>query len=141
MNALNTTSFQIEGMTCASCVGRVEKVLSAVEGVTKASVNLATETAQIVHDDSVGAATLSETLSQAGYPAIVEAQLYLYQTTENHERCCQAAKQLAKLTTCDPDARLMYAQESISASGAGTHRPPRLTSQSPVRVQAGDPVF
>ena len=46
----------------------------------------------------------------AKYPAVVEARLYLYQTTEDHERCCQAADRLAKLAPRDPDARLMYAQ-------------------------------
>lgn len=54
-----------------------------------------------------------------GYPAIVEAQLYLYQTTKNHERSCRAAKQLAKLTPRDPDARLMYAQESMFCGRIG----------------------
>ena len=54
-----------------------------------------------------------------GYPAIVEAQLFLYQTTENHERCCQAAKKLVKLTPGDPDARLMYAQESMFCGRIG----------------------
>ena len=53
------------------------------------------------------------------YPAVVEAQLYLYQTTENHERCCQAADRLAKLTPRDPDARLMYAQESMFCGRVG----------------------
>ncbi|MGR3292132.1 MAG: heavy metal translocating P-type ATPase [Paracoccaceae bacterium] len=68
----NTTSFQIEGMTCASCVGRVEKALSAIPGVASASVNLATETAQVSYDDTVDTATLTKTLDDAGYPAIVE---------------------------------------------------------------------
>jgi Cu+-exporting ATPase len=59
-------------MTCASCVGRVEKALSAIPGVASASVNLATETAQIMHDDTVDAVLLAEALSKIGYPAVIE---------------------------------------------------------------------
>ena len=72
MEAPNTASLQIEGMTCASCVGRVEKALSAIPGVASASVNLATETAQIMHDDTVDAVLLAEALSKIGYPAVIE---------------------------------------------------------------------
>ena len=39
--------FLVDGMTCASCVGRVERALLAVPGVTAASVNLATERAHV----------------------------------------------------------------------------------------------
>jgi Au+-exporting ATPase len=44
---LSATELTVEGMTCASCVGRVERALRAVPGVTEATVNLATETAQV----------------------------------------------------------------------------------------------
>ncbi|WP_162833826.1 heavy metal-associated domain-containing protein, partial [Methylibium sp. T29] len=40
-------TLSIEGMSCASCVLRVEKALKKVPGVTEAVVNLATETAQV----------------------------------------------------------------------------------------------
>jgi len=53
------------------------------------------------------------------YPAVVEAQLFLYQTTKNHERCSEAADRLAKLTPRDPDARMMYAQESMFCGRVG----------------------
>ena len=42
----------IGGMTCASCVARVEKALKKVPGVTEASVNLATESARITYAPS-----------------------------------------------------------------------------------------
>jgi len=45
--AQSSLDIGIGGMTCASCVGRVEKVLKRVEGVQDASVNLATESARI----------------------------------------------------------------------------------------------
>jgi tetratricopeptide (TPR) repeat protein len=53
------------------------------------------------------------------YPAVVEAQVYLYQATEDHESCCRAASRLAELTPRDPDARLMYAQESMFCGRIG----------------------
>ena len=57
----------VEGMTCASCVGRVEKAIAAVAGVASASVNLATERAEVryvghsVHEAVVAA------IRRAGY--------------------------------------------------------------------------
>lgn len=45
--ALATARLAIEGMTCASCVGRVEKALQALSGVERAEVNLATEQATV----------------------------------------------------------------------------------------------
>jgi Au+-exporting ATPase len=61
----------IEGMTCASCVGRVEKALKAVPGVTNAVVNLATEKATI--QGSADAAALVAAIEGAGYDARVIA--------------------------------------------------------------------
>ena len=50
--SFTTLKFPVEGMTCASCVLRVEKALTKIEGVTSASVNLATEQATIEFDPS-----------------------------------------------------------------------------------------
>ena len=47
--------FGVTGMTCASCVGRVERALQQLPGVQEASVNLATETATVTTDGSVSA--------------------------------------------------------------------------------------
>lgn len=46
-NRHDTISLFVEGMTCASCVARVEKGIKAVPGVTDATVNLATERATV----------------------------------------------------------------------------------------------
>src|SRR5689334_1772108 len=46
-SGLMDLSFRVDGMTCASCVGRVEKALKAVPGVESASINLATEKATV----------------------------------------------------------------------------------------------
>ncbi|MDP9365534.1 MAG: heavy metal translocating P-type ATPase, partial [Chloroflexota bacterium] len=66
-------SLPISGMTCASCVRRVEKALAKVDGVTEASVNLATEKAKVAYDpDVVRPAQLAAAVEKAGYgvPAV-----------------------------------------------------------------------
>ncbi len=63
-----TVDLRIEGMTCASCVGRVERALSKVPGVLGAEVNLATETAR-VRVAGVGADALVGAIERAGYQA------------------------------------------------------------------------
>ncbi|WP_447753347.1 heavy metal translocating P-type ATPase [Pseudomonas nicosulfuronedens] len=59
----------IEGMTCASCVGRVERALNKVPGVRSASVNLASERAHVELLGTVDAATLIAAVDKAGYKA------------------------------------------------------------------------
>ena len=58
---------QVTGMSCASCVMRVEKTLNAVPGVKEASVNLATEEASVNADASVTADSLAAAVRKAGY--------------------------------------------------------------------------
>jgi len=58
----------IKGMTCAACAARVEKKLSAVDGV-EASVNFATGKAAVTAPPSVSVAQLIEAVEQAGYGA------------------------------------------------------------------------
>lgn len=60
-------SLPIEGMTCASCVARVERSLATVPGVTEASVNLATEAANVRADGSVALGALRRAVEKAGY--------------------------------------------------------------------------
>lgn len=60
---------QVEGMTCASCVARVEKALLKVQGVTAAAVNLATEKASVSAAASVPLADLLAAVEKAGYSA------------------------------------------------------------------------
>ncbi|WP_194724750.1 heavy metal translocating P-type ATPase [Noviherbaspirillum malthae] len=66
-------SFKVEGMTCASCVSRVEKALKAVPGVRQASVNLATETATVRAGREVNAENLSQAVAKAGYAVPAES--------------------------------------------------------------------
>jgi Au+-exporting ATPase len=60
-------SLQVEGMTCASCVGRVETALKKVEGVQSASVNLATERADITLAKPIDRQVLIQAIERTGY--------------------------------------------------------------------------
>lgn len=66
-----TLELSIDGMTCASCVGRVERALAKVAGVKSVSVNLANERAHLELLGQVAAQTLIEAVSKAGYSASV----------------------------------------------------------------------
>jgi len=67
-NATEEATFPVAGMTCASCVRRVERTLARVPGVSEASVNLATERARVVFDPGVvDAAGLGAAVEKAGY--------------------------------------------------------------------------
>jgi heavy metal translocating P-type ATPase len=61
----------VEGMTCASCVGRVERALQAVPGVTGATVNLATESARV--EGVALPSDLVAAIAKAGYAAHLNA--------------------------------------------------------------------
>ena len=63
---LRTVSLSIGGMTCASCVARVEKKLNKLDGVS-ASVNLATESARVTAPSTVSVDDLLATVARAGY--------------------------------------------------------------------------
>jgi Cu+-exporting ATPase len=66
-------SLSIRGMSCAACVGRVERALGKVQGVAKASVNFATETASVESgtDSGLSAEQLVASVHKAGYEAHV----------------------------------------------------------------------
>ncbi|MBN8778506.1 MULTISPECIES: heavy metal translocating P-type ATPase [unclassified Thiobacillus] len=67
----NPLSVGIQGMTCASCAARVEKVLKQLPGVTEATVNLATEIATVVGDTDM--ASVQRAIEKAGFSVPTES--------------------------------------------------------------------
>lgn len=59
----------VQGMTCASCVGRVERALLKVPGVTSAAVNLATERGRVDRQAAIDVQALIQAVGDAGYSA------------------------------------------------------------------------
>ena len=72
MTQHQTVSVSVEGMSCASCVGRVDLAFQAVPGVVDVNVNLASETAKVTYLQGVtDVAALMRAASDAGYPATI----------------------------------------------------------------------
>jgi Cu+-exporting ATPase len=107
-------SLPIEGMTCASCVNRVERFLRKTDGVVDASVNLATEQATVHFDPMrVGRSELEKAVEEAGYEVRPELEagdagqtLALAEQTD-----AQARRQTAE--------RRSLAVEAVVALGVG----------------------
>jgi Cu+-exporting ATPase len=68
------TDFGIEGMSCASCVVRVEKAIAAVPGVASATVNLATERATVTYSKPVPTEAVLRAIEKAGYEPKIETR-------------------------------------------------------------------
>jgi len=72
--ATKKSIFPVSGMTCASCVARVEEALSSVPGVISANVNLASEKATVEYGEDVRVADLQKAVHEAGYELGPEAE-------------------------------------------------------------------
>ncbi len=67
---VSEVTLEIEGMSCGHCVGRVEEALNGSEGVVEATVDLASETAQVRFTASATSATdIAAIVTEAGYDA------------------------------------------------------------------------
>src|SRR2546428_607294 len=84
----------IEGMSCASCVAKIEHGLSAVPGVSRAAVNLATEQATVEYQPgATDPAAIQETIRSLGYTPVLP-------TTREVET--PASKEERKQAACRP---------------------------------------
>ena len=100
---MNQQSIKIDGMSCASCVGRVERVLAAVPGVDKVSVNLATEIARVESAQPVDFAVLAQAIDKAGYQAS-QAEPLFAATADASADAATAAAAAATATASSPAA-------------------------------------
>jgi Cu+-exporting ATPase len=82
---IETLTLPVEGMTCASCVARVEKTLKKVDGVKIANVNLATEAVTLSFDSSKTELNiLAASVEHAGYKLILPEKKKIQQPSEGH---------------------------------------------------------
>lgn len=79
----NKKTFSIKGIHCASCIAIIEGSLEKVDGITSATVNLATEKATVIYDPSkVTDEKLSSAVSNVGYIALLDEEI----KTEDEEQ-------------------------------------------------------
>lgn len=67
---MNDLTLQVDGMSCAVCVGKVQRALEDLPFVANPSVNLATENARVSLDDPTDVGRVAEALAHAGYPVV-----------------------------------------------------------------------
>lgn len=105
--------FDIEGMTCASCVRRVEKAIAAVPGVASANVNLATERATVQFNGVPETTSVLRAVEKAGYtPRIVTEEIQIEGMT-----CASCVSRVEKVLKAVPgvaDASVNLATEKAT---------------------------
>ncbi|OAD17994.1 heavy metal translocating P-type ATPase [Achromobacter insolitus] len=111
-------SLPIEGMTCASCVGRVEKALKAVPGVNQASVNLATERADITFAGAPDVAAAVQAVQKAGY-AVAESTVELSVAGMTCASCVGRVEKALKAVPGVSNATVNLATERASVTATG----------------------
>lgn len=107
----------IEGMTCASCVGRVEAALSKVEGVDSVSVNLATERADIRTSGSVDRGTLIQAVEKTGY-TVPASNIELAVSGMTCASCVGRVERALKSVSGVSEATVNLATERATVRGA-----------------------
>ena len=135
---LRTVSLSIGGMTCASCVARVEKKLGKLDGVS-ASVNLATESARVTAPSTVSVDDLLAAVARAGYSgALLDTGPQNESAKETSQRpsadsaaaASAPAKEAPTPASTDPEASATTSSSATSASPATPAAPSGTAASS-----------
>ncbi|MTK14041.1 MAG: copper ion binding protein, partial [Clostridiaceae bacterium] len=115
---MTSRTLKIEGMTCAACSKAVERVSKKLDGVTEASVNLATEKLNINFDESkVNIQDIQAAIEKAGYKALMEAtNKTLKIEGMTCAACSKAVERVAKKLDGVLEANVNLATEKLNVS-------------------------
>jgi len=98
----------IVGMTCASCVNRIDRFLRKADGVSEVSVNLATESATIRYLPEVtGAAELAQVISNAGYEVPAAALDLAGRANEGEREAAREAMEATRVAAREREKRAL----------------------------------
>ena len=136
MSATDRIPIQVEGMSCASCVTRVEKALTTLPGITEASVNLANETVLVSIDKAATPTKIVAALDDAGYPAVIETTTLAIEGM-TCASCVNRVEDAIKRTTGVLEASVNLATEAATVTFLpGATTPEKLAAAS---TRAGYP--
>jgi Cu+-exporting ATPase len=109
----------IVGMTCASCVNRIDRFLRKADGVSEVSVNLATESATIRYlPELTGAAELAQVISNAGYEVPAAALDLAGRANEGEREAAREAMELTRVAVREREKRALL-RDGIGATVFG----------------------
>jgi Cu+-exporting ATPase len=98
----------ITGMTCASCVNRIDRFLRKADGVSEVSVNLATESATIRYlPELTGAADLAKVIANAGYEVPAAALDLAGRNNEGEREAAREAMELTRVAAREREKRAL----------------------------------
>ena len=109
----------ITGMTCASCVNRIDRFLRKADGVSDVSVNLATESATIRYlPEITGAADLARVIANAGYEVPAAALDLAGRNNEGEREAAREAMELTRVAAREREKRALL-RDGIGATVFG----------------------
>jgi Cu+-exporting ATPase len=109
----------ITGMTCASCVNRIDRFLRKADGVSEVSVNLATESATIRYlPEITGVADLARVISNAGYEVPAAALDLAGRNNEGEREAAREAMELTRVAAREREKRALL-RGGVAATAFG----------------------
>jgi len=109
----------IVGMTCASCVNRIDRFLRKADGVSEVSVNLATESATIRYlPELTGAADLARVISNAGYEVPTAALDLAGRANEGEREAAREAMEATRVAAREREKRALL-RDGVGATVFG----------------------
>ncbi|MGL4734264.1 MAG: heavy metal translocating P-type ATPase [Enterovibrio sp.] len=94
---MKTNNFKIQGMHCASCANKLEKIINAIEGVNEATVNIATEQLHVKYKESAELERAIENgVARAGFKVVKNIKSYSYKIEGMH--CASCANRIEGIT-------------------------------------------
>lgn len=111
-------SMKIEGMTCSACANRVERFVKKMDGVEEANVNFATETLNVIFDESkINTEDIENTVVKAGYGVKKNMKHYTFKVEGmTCSACANRVERVTRKLDGVEEANVNFATENLSVT-------------------------